>query len=153
LQFQEARQLGTENRLEKWDAYQALPADERRALAERSTPAASAAKARTEARAQASGAASQSNEKRNMVSTSPARATAGTPVSPTSVQVAPGATTTLMSKPAEPPAHHQPGLPKIAATNGFVDPATLLPQRGPQGAAVRSEPPASAPASAAASKH
>jgi hypothetical protein len=30
-------------------------------------------------------------------------------------------------------------MPKIAATPGFVDSTTLLPQRGPQGAAV--EPP------------
>jgi hypothetical protein len=35
-----------------------------------------------------------------------------------------------------PPASIQHGLPKIAATPGFVDPATLLPRRGPQGAAV-----------------
>jgi hypothetical protein len=63
------------------------------------------------------------------------------------VQAKPGATTTLMSQRALPPAHHQPGLPKIAATEGFVDHSTLLPQRGPQGAAVRAEP-ASSPKSA-----
>jgi hypothetical protein len=34
--------------------------------------------------------------------------------------------------------HQQVGLPKVAATPGFVDAETLLPQRGAQGAAARS---------------
>ena len=157
LQFQQARELGGESRQAQWDAYQALPADQRRALAEQSKPAASGARqARPDNRPLAAGAAasaaSASNLKRNIVSSGSARAVPGTPVTPTSVQVSPGATTTLMSKPAEPPAHHQPGLPKIAATNGFVDPATLLPRRGPQGAAVQAERPASTAASAATAK-
>ena len=156
LQFQQARELGSESRQAQWDAYQALPADQRRALAEQSKPAASAVRSvRPENRSVASGAASAasaSNQKRNIVSDGSARTAPGTPVTPTSVHVSPGATTTLMSKPAEPPAHHQPGLPKIAATNGFVDPATLLPRRGPQGAGAQTEPPASAAASAAAAK-
>ena len=56
---------------------------------------------------------------------------------PTVVQAQPGATTTLISKRPRRPSHQQPGLPKIAATPGFVDKSTLLPQRGPQGAATR----------------
>jgi hypothetical protein len=67
------------------------------------------------------------------------------PVAPTVVQAKPGATTTLMSKPANPPAHQQPGLPKVAATPGFVDRTTLLPQKGAQAAGTRA-PAASAPA-------
>jgi hypothetical protein len=60
-------------------------------------------------------------------------------------QARPGATTSPMNQPPLPPANIQRGLPKIAATPGFVDPATLLPRRGPQGAAVvRSAPAASA---------
>jgi hypothetical protein len=43
-----------------------------------------------------------------------------------------------------PPVHQQTGLPKIAATPEFVNKATLLPQRGPQGAAARSAAAASA---------
>jgi hypothetical protein len=53
------------------------------------------------------------------------------------VQRGAGATTNLVSKPPAPPLHQQAGLPKVAATPGFVDNATLLPQRGAQGAAVR----------------
>ncbi|TXC65911.1 hypothetical protein FSC37_07780 [Piscinibacter aquaticus] len=52
------------------------------------------------------------------------------------MQAAPGATTSLISKRPTPPAHQQPGLPKIAASPGFVDKQTLLPQRGAQGAAA-----------------
>ena len=55
------------------------------------------------------------------------------PVAPTVVQAQPGATTTLISKPPAPPPHQQPGLPKIAATPGFVDQATLLPTARPAG--------------------
>ena len=59
-------------------------------------------------------------------------------ITPTVVQARPGATTTPMATKATPPLHHQAGLPKIAATPTFVDQATLLPKRGPQGAAARS---------------
>jgi hypothetical protein len=45
------------------------------------------------------------------------------------------------------PAHQHAGMPKIAATPGFVDGNTLLPKRGPQVAGVR--PAGSAPAPAA----
>ena len=141
-QFQEARQIGPESRQERWDAYQALPADQRRALAERSAPVASGVKpAKPEPRVAA--AASAPEGKRNLVSVSASSTATARPISPTAVQAKPGATTTLMSQPAVPPAHHQPGLPKITATEGFVDRSTLLPQRGPQGAAVRGEPAAS----------
>jgi hypothetical protein len=51
-----------------------------------------------------------------------------------------------MSRPATPPAHQQPGLPKVAATPGFVDRTTLLPQKGAQAAGTRSASAASAPA-------
>jgi hypothetical protein len=43
----------------------------------------------------------------------------------------------MTAKAPLPPVHTQAGLPKLAATPNFVDPATLLPKRGPQGAASR----------------
>lgn len=132
LQFQEARQISPQDRQARWEAYQALPEERRRELQERATPSASASVARE---ADAKGvAATASGAKRNIV-TAP-KATAVRPVTPTVVQARPGATTTLMSQPRLPPAHHQAGLPKIAATEGFVDKDTLLPLRGPQGAAT-----------------
>jgi hypothetical protein len=134
LQFQEARRLPAEERQARWQAYQALPDDERKKLAQSAKPAAKAASAADSAQ-KARAAAEPNNAKRNMVV--PATNTPGRTVAPTVVQAKPGATTTTMSTRVAPPPHHQAGLPKIAATPGFVDPATLLPRRGPQGAAVR----------------
>lgn len=132
LQFQETRQFSPEDRQARWEAYQALPDDERKALAQRRTkpPAPKPA---------ASAPADGAQAKRNIVS--PARQAAVKPVAPTVVQARPGATTSLMSMRPPPPAHQQPGLPKIAATEGFVNPNTLLPKRGPQGAAVSAAAP------------
>jgi hypothetical protein len=53
------------------------------------------------------------------------------------LQAQPGATTTTINKRPAPPPHQQTGLPKIAASQGFVDKSTLLPKRGPQAAATR----------------
>jgi hypothetical protein len=135
MQFQEVRRLPAEERQAKWQAYQALSPEERQSLAQRAKPAARAASAAEgEARRLASTPA-PAGPKSNVVTVTakpPTRV-----VSPTVVQAKPGATTTSMSTRATPPLHHQAGLPKIAATPGFVDPATLLPKRGPQGAAVR----------------
>jgi hypothetical protein len=128
LNFQEARQLSSEERQRQWEAYRSLTPDQRRALAERNPAPASGRNGRpTETQ--------RSSEKSNLV-----RAPAPTPartVGPTVVQRGGGATTNLVSKPAQPPLHQQAGLPKVAATPGFVDAETLLPQRGAQGAATR----------------
>jgi hypothetical protein len=56
-------------------------------------------------------------------------------VTPTIVQAKPGATTSLMTKPALPPPHQHPGQPKIDAQPGQVNRSTMLPQSGPQAAA------------------
>jgi hypothetical protein len=52
------------------------------------------------------------------------------------VQASVGASTRPISERPTPPRHQQVGMPKIAATPGFVNGTTLLPQRGPQGAAA-----------------
>jgi hypothetical protein len=130
-QFQEVRNLPDEERQARWAAYQALAPEERARLAQQAKPAARAAVA---AVAASNAQPNAGNAKRNIVGapgSTPAR------TGPPGVQQArPGATTTPLTARAAPPAHHQAGLPKIAATPGFVDKATLLPQRGPQGAAV-----------------
>lgn len=141
LQFQDARQVPANERQAKWQAYQALSEDDRHALAQKAKPAARAASGPGAAAAtKPAGAAG----KQNMVqATAVPRSRA---VSPTSQQVRPGATTTAITTRTPPPTHNQAGLPKIAATSGFVDPSTLLPKRGPQGAAVRAAAAASGPA-------
>ena len=120
LHYQEAKQLSPQQRQERWQAYQALPEDQKKALQARATPApphAAAASRPPAAKAHGAGAP-------------PVKA-----VAPSLVQAQPGATTTLMNhKPARQLAL-RPGAPKIAAPPGQVDPATLLPQTGPQAAA------------------
>jgi hypothetical protein len=136
LQYQEAQWLPGPERQVHWQAYQALSDEEKRALALRAKPAARAASAPQAGTAQARSSPEAGTGKRNLVK--PAAVQMPRAVTPTTVQAKPGATTTSIAKRAAPPAHHQAGLPKIVATPGFVDPATMLPQRGPQGAAVRS---------------
>jgi hypothetical protein len=133
LNYQQARQVPNTDRQERWQAYQALPAEQRRQLAAR-------AAAPVPAKPVGGGPADAPQPKSNIVP-NPSYAAPPRPVAPTVVQAKPGATTSLMSeRRAAPPAHQQTGLPKIAATPGFVDRSTLLPQRGPQGAAVASAP-------------
>ncbi|MFM7506265.1 MAG: DUF3106 domain-containing protein [Rubrivivax sp.] len=135
LQFQEVRRVPAEDRQAAWKAYQALPEAERQRLAQqRAGPVSSPAQKPS----------TVSKAKSNVVQSAavaPKRAAA-----PAMQQARSGATTSPMNRTPLPPASIQHGLPKIAATPGFVDPATLLPLRGPQGAAaaVESEPAASA---------
>lgn len=133
LQFQEMRQLPAEERAARWQAYQALTPEERQKLAQQARPA--APKSLAETKRKPTTVAAGTAAKRNLIQ--PSALPQARAVAPTVVQARPGATTTTMSTRAVPPPHHQTGLPKIAATSGFVDPATLLPKRGPQGAAVR----------------
>ncbi|MEK8050737.1 DUF3106 domain-containing protein [Ideonella sp. DXS22W] len=134
LNFQETKQLSREEKQARWEAYQALPAEERQALAARSRPAGADNKAKPAASAPAPIYVAQ--PKQNLVP-KPAAASAPLikPVAPTIVQAKPGATTTLMTQTPTPPAHQQPGQPKIAAKPSQVDRSTLLPKTGPQAAA------------------
>lgn len=131
--FQESRQLPPQERQARWEAYQALTPEQRRQLAAK-PPA-----------PRENGAREPATTKSNIVP-NPAYAPPPKAVAPTVVQASPGATTSLINKRPAPPKHQQPGLPKIAATPEFVDKSTLLPQRGPQGAAARSPDPAASAA-------
>jgi len=136
LTFQESKQLTREQKQERWEAYQALPNEERQALAERAGPAAAPRKpAAPSAPFDASAPKKMADQVR-----AGASAPLVKPVAPTIVQAKPGATTTLMTRPAAPPAHQQPGQPKIAAKPEQVNRQTLLPQLGPQAAASASAP-------------
>jgi hypothetical protein len=128
LNFQEARQVRPEERQQQWEAYRALSPEQRRVLAER---ARADSAPRPSPRA---GAEAPSGVKSNVVRAP--QSPPATAVGPTVVQRGAGATTDLVSRRAAPPLHQQAGLPKVAATPGFVDSATLLPQRGAQGADV-----------------
>lgn len=137
LRFEEARQLPVPDRGERWRAYQALPPEQRRQLAAR---AASAASAPREAAPKQPRAGRDSKEAKFNLVPDPAFGQAPRQVTPTLVQAAPGATTTVITRRPTPPPHQQSGMPKIATTPEFVNRSTLLPRRGPQAAAVTSSP-------------
>ncbi len=132
LNYREAQQVPADERRAKWEQYKALGPEQRKQLAAKAAPATRKPAAETSAM------------KSNVVP-NPSYAPKPKPVAPTVAQAQPGATTNLITKRPAPPVHQQAGLPKIAVTPGFVDQSTLLPKRGPQGAATRS---AAAPASA-----
>jgi len=138
MNFQEAQQVAPRNRQAQWEAYQALPAEQKRQLAARAVPPPPSATPKAPGAPRSERADRGSAQLKSNIVPNPAFAAPPKPVGPTVVQARPGATTTLISKRPVPPAHQQTGLPKIAATPAFVDKTTLLPQRGPQGAATRS---------------
>ena len=132
LNFQEAKQLPPQDRKARWDEYQALSPEKKQQLAARAAPASNPAGLKP-----AAPRGDTAQAKSNVVP-NPALSASPKVIAPTVVQARPGATTTLITKRPTPPSHQQTGLPKIAATPEFVNKATLLPQRGPQGAATRS---------------
>lgn len=145
LNFQEATQLPGQDRQARWDAYQALAPEQKRQLAARAMSASAAASAPNTARRpgvaeshldRTDKAARDAALAKSNIVPNPALANRPNTVSPTIVRAGPGATTSVISKRAAPPSHQQTGLPKIAATPEFVNRDTLLPQRGPQGAAT-----------------
>lgn len=137
LQYQEAKRAAPEDRRAQWEAYQSLPSETRKQLADRAAKQASAAA--LSARRPAAPGAATTADAAPKTKTSPVLAPSppAKAVSPTVVRAANGATTSLVSRTPAPPLHQQAGLPKIAATPGFVDKTTLLPQRGAQGAAMQ----------------
>jgi len=130
--FQQATRVSPKDRQAQWEAYQALPAEQKRQLQARAIPQA------TSAASKPNGQRSDKVQRKSNIVPNPSDSAQPKSVGPTVVQAQPGATTTLVSKRPNPPAHQQTGMPKIAATPEFVDKTTLLPQRGPQAAATRS---------------
>lgn len=132
LHFESNRQVPLPERQALWQAYQALPEAQRQALAQQ-------AAARRAEPASAGRATTPTQPPRALMA--PARRTAAAEARPkaigqATVQASVGASTRTINQPATPPRHQQAGMPKIVASSGFVHGATLLPQRGPQGAAV-----------------
>ncbi|MEY2690603.1 MAG: hypothetical protein RL375_4803 [Pseudomonadota bacterium] len=131
--YEESKQLPAAERQALWEAYQALPEDERRQLATKagSRPAADAVRAASATPGKHPIDAAQ--PKTNLVAPAvPAKPTRS--VAPGTVQANAGASTRPITQKPTPPAHQQPGQSKIAATPDLVDGSTLLPQRGTQGA-------------------
>jgi hypothetical protein len=146
LRFQNSRDMGTEERQAKWAAYQALPPEERKGLAQQARrkqkpvmlPDTEPGPREAMQQGQRSAAKNHADRKSNTVPT-PSR-TATRAITPTLVKAGSGATTSLISQTAMPPLHQHTGLNKINATKGFVDPQTLLPRKGSQSAAMTPVP-------------
>jgi len=143
LNFQEAKQVPVQDRQASWEAYQALPPEQRRELADRAAPAAASASRPGQGTNkfvpanQPGKQARQTPQWKSNTVPDPAPSALSKPVAATVVQAQPGATTTLVTKPPTPPAHQPTGMAKIATTPEFVDKKTLLPQTGGQSAAPR----------------
>ncbi|RTL31217.1 MAG: DUF3106 domain-containing protein [Burkholderiales bacterium] len=151
LRFQQTRQLPPDERQQKWAAYQALPIEDREDLARQARRKAkpvyladsmSGPREARQAFALKRNAAAQRSDKKSNVVPNALTGTAPTQtaVGPTMVKAGPGATTSLVSQRPAPPLHQHTGMPKIAASKGFVDPVTLLPKKGAQSAAMASLP-------------
>lgn len=130
LRYQEARRLPEAERAARWQSYQSLPEDQRKALADKAQSRGAPGKATRPA-------VDDVQPKSNIVAPRSA-ATAAPPstMAPGTVRATVGASTRPIDQRPAPPPHQQPGLPKIVASPEFVDSSTLLPRRGPQGAAA-----------------
>lgn len=135
ISFEELRRLPATERQTRWETYQNLPAEERKALTEQASNRPLAASAPQAAATRKIPAVDNVQAKSNIVN-APRPTVRPQPVAPGTVLAGVGTSTRPISKPPTPPRHQQAGLPKIAATPGFVQHDTLLPQRGPQGAAA-----------------
>lgn len=151
LRYQQSRQLPPDQRQQKWQAYQALSSEEKQDLGRQAQrrhkpvilpdkvpgprePAQAYATRRTN---NPNGSPAKSNVVPNTVTASPRQATV---VAPATVKAGAGATTNLVTRQPAPPLHQQVGLPKVNAAQGAVDPVTLLPRTGAQGAAMAGIP-------------
>lgn len=142
LNYQDAKQVPSKDRQDRWESYQALSPEQKRQLAARAArpvaPASASAFAEAARKPAAAPVVRETPLVKSNLVPNPAFAVPRKQVEPTVTRAGPGATTTLMSKRPVPPSHQQTGLPKIAATSEFVNKATLQPKRGPQAAATRS---------------
>lgn len=137
LNFQQARQVPSQDRRAQWEAYQALPKERREALAREAAHPAHGASAPV--RVMRGAPLGEQARKSNIVR--PPSAQRPRSVAPTLVQNGPGATTNLVTVKPHPPLHQRSGKLKINVEPTMVDRITLLPKP----AAPPSAQPAPAP--------
>ncbi len=131
VRYEKTRRLVGEDSQALWEAYLALPEEQRKALADKASQRAQPAPVAPSVAL---------TPKDGTPSAAAAKAmpppTAARVVAPGTVQARVGASTRPITQQPVPPRHQQAGMPKIATTSDFVDRHTLLPQRGPQAAAA-----------------
>ncbi|NCT81870.1 MAG: DUF3106 domain-containing protein [Comamonadaceae bacterium] len=121
ISFQVSRQLTAEQRQARWEAYQALPAEERKALAEKAM-----ARRQALAVAPARAATPPANQPKSRVAPVPPRLMPPALVTSTLVQAKPGATTVLITRELA-QARGQASAPVRLSDPKLLDPHTLLP--------------------------
>jgi hypothetical protein len=132
IAFQGAKKINPDERQAKWEAYQALPPEQRQQLADKAAKKLEIQASKGAALPGAATVAGQSSNtpqvKSNLV---PAAAPYQVPkaVAATLVQAKPGATTVLITQAKLIPAHQQAGNPKVLANPDLVDSKTLMPKR------------------------
>lgn len=126
LRYQEAKRLPEAERQARWQSYQSLPEDQRKALAAQAEHRASSAAAKP-----AAPVLGEVQPKSNIVAPRPAPATAARAIAPGTVRAAVGASTrSIDDRPTAP--KPQVNLPKVVASPEFVDRSTLQPRRSAQ---------------------
>lgn len=126
--FQVAKKIDADARQAKWEAYQALPAEQRQQLAEKAALKQAQQASKLSPAASGKPQVSATQAKSNLV---PARVAslAPKPVAASLLQAKPGATTVLMTSSRFMTAHQQAGETKILAHPEMVDSKTLLPKK------------------------
>ncbi|PXW98600.1 uncharacterized protein DUF3106 [Sphaerotilus hippei] len=133
IQFGEVKVLPSAERQARWEAYQALPEEQRRELTRR---AAERQQALPPSGHPASANLGKVQPKNNLIETSPRSGVRNRAVGPGLVQASVGASTRRINEETITPRHQQAGMPKIMVSPEFINVHTLLPLRGPQGAAA-----------------
>ena len=133
LNFQQTQQLPAQDKQASWEAYQALPPQQRQALAAKAQAQPKPTQAENGQRSAASGLRSAPVDaqapKSNLVKGPADKADRVTSVAPAVVQGTVGASTNLLTTAPKPPAHQSAGQPKIVAKGDEVDRSTLLPKK------------------------
>lgn len=118
--YQVAQQVKAGDRQAKWEAYQALPPEKRRELADKAVQKLSKPPIKPDAE--------RSLAKSNLVPAAP-KGLPAKPVAPSVLQAKPGASTVLITQVKTVPTHQQAGQTKVFADPDLVDSKTLLPKR------------------------
>lgn len=134
LHFREARELPDADRRAKWEAYRELSPEQKKQLAARAASSRHPRRAKTERHRAVVESAVETTGATVLPVVVPVPTL--TAVAPTVLQVRPGATTIPVSGLPGRPLLDTAGVSKIVAGPELIDPATLLPRRGPQAAAM-----------------
>ncbi|MBT9494759.1 MAG: DUF3106 domain-containing protein [Paucibacter sp.] len=131
--FQGAKKITADERQAKWEAYQALPQEQRQQLADKAAKKLQNQSSKSATSASRAPSGSTPQAKSNLVplatSNQPPKAIAAS-----LLQAKPGATTVLITQGKLVPSHQRAGHTKVLANPELVDSKTLLPKRPASGA-------------------